>query len=1269
MASGDSSSPTDGAETADSTPGDATLSPRTSSQDREEGRRTEDANASDIPTGDGQKPAARGVGGITDEIRSKMPHGLERQAQNNPAAVEGEASRPKLMDDLEEYRRMEACLKQHRKEWERASGPGDWGIEDQRPRGYMMPPQQTWDPAFHLNWELKQERSFERPDLVQLSREVADGQKQGGADPYDDFDAIIDYGSRRDRLRKRFEWEMDRIYLAEEMGRRRKQKIEEAKAEPKAHSSGDKPLEGDGQPEDAGPPPPKFAEAQLNRVDWSAFSRLARVKEEDAYAVDILIGEPNVDDDLGTYQHWYGFSGQVRKRDIAPDLKAFASMLPGQPQLPERVRVHSEVLTRILCTILQLVLTPGTRALVFIRPFKALEYCKRALRDWCTALENKFKAAPETDKDVLTAAAGGEPPEAKGSEDEDDQEENDPDDVTKSPMALEHLKCLLSFVDEDISAKQAYLKSPDCRKVFFSDLWHLFRPGVEVTGSDGKQAYRVIHVTSAKHRVAAPWERWSNNSGKRKKARPFSITCLYIDFDGKNLGPVPKVFDFKRFDDERDVTSLEVYPLRFHPVKRADLGDAEWKELEALPADERYRQMLIRRGAKFLQVVGVKHMYYAGPTLEARDEVESQVVIDFETAFAVEGPARTPWKPELKTMIGNPEVEDGDRDEIDEICGATCCRGDNVHDDSYVDQKQREEYVNGLLPEAGAVNEQPSIAIIPRPLKELRTSSGTSLVSDDELVIMSYRVFGFVLRSRKWAKLDLSHLTDVHLPAAEGEKDQQGGTEKKSTTAFDRLVLEEWHRPMILALIAQHFRDKKSTVGQREEFDIVKGKGKGLILLLHGAPGVGKTSTAEGVADLFKKPLFQITCDLGTTAEEVEKALETNFALANRWDCILLLDEADVFLAERTKLDFKRNGLVAVFLRVMEYYAGILFLTTNRIGDFDEAFTSRIHVSLYYPDLNNEKTVKVFKLNMCMIRERFANKGRKIEIDEMGIGGFAAEHFTAHPQARWNGRQIRNACQTALALAEFEAQGNSHQDILRPDAVVKLGVEQFEVVRNAYLEFSRYMNKLYGSNSARRAKEAKVRAIWVDDNNNYVAEASAGGLDKRAFGAASKVQPQAPLQQWQQQPPPAQAQHYGYQNVAAPHPGYTDASRIPPAQADQFPPGGQTWDNPGARTASAHANANVNANAPYHGSWEGQNDALALRHPPPAGRQQYDPQQQQQQAYPLGFDRGIQEMYTASGPQATGQLPPGNLPPASGNAYAPGAAIAGQQWRGAPGPQ
>lgn len=50
---------------------------------------------------------------------------------------------------------------------------------------------------------------------------------------------------------------------------------------------------------------------------------------------------------------------------------------------------------------------------------------------------------------------------------------------------------------------------------------------------------------------------------------------------------------------------------------------------------------------------------------------------------------------------------------------------------------------------------------------------------------------------------------------------------------------------------------------------------------------------------------------LGTTAEAVEEELEKNFSLAARWGCILLLDEADVFLSARERMDFKRNGLVA----------------------------------------------------------------------------------------------------------------------------------------------------------------------------------------------------------------------------------------------------------------------------------------------------------------------------------------------------------------------
>lgn len=66
------------------------------------------------------------------------------------------------------------------------------------------------------------------------------------------------------------------------------------------------------------------------------------------------------------------------------------------------------------------------------------------------------------------------------------------------------------------------------------------------------------------------------------------------------------------------------------------------------------------------------------------------------------------------------------------------------------------------------------------------------------------------------------------------------------------------------------------------------------------------------------------------------------------WACVVLLDEAGVFLEERTPTDLVRNALVSVFLRVLEYYDGILILTSNRVGAFDEAFKSRMQLAVHY---------------------------------------------------------------------------------------------------------------------------------------------------------------------------------------------------------------------------------------------------------------------------------------------------------------------------------
>lgn len=92
--------------------------------------------------------------------------------------------------------------------------------------------------------------------------------------------------------------------------------------------------------------------------------------------------------------------------------------------------------------------------------------------------------------------------------------------------------------------------------------------------------------------------------------------------------------------------------------------------------------------------------------------------------------------------------------------------------------------------------------------------------------------------------------------------------------------------------------------------------------------------------------------DLGTDPSRVEESLSNILEMNTRWDAVLLLDEADAFLEARSAHDLERNKLVSIFLRLLEYYKGILFLTTNRVDNIDAAFESRIHLSLQYEELD-----------------------------------------------------------------------------------------------------------------------------------------------------------------------------------------------------------------------------------------------------------------------------------------------------------------------------
>jgi SpoVK/Ycf46/Vps4 family AAA+-type ATPase len=107
--------------------------------------------------------------------------------------------------------------------------------------------------------------------------------------------------------------------------------------------------------------------------------------------------------------------------------------------------------------------------------------------------------------------------------------------------------------------------------------------------------------------------------------------------------------------------------------------------------------------------------------------------------------------------------------------------------------------------------------------------------------------------------------------------------------------------------------------------------------------GCGKTLTAEAIAELLEKPLYIVTAgDLGISASDVEKNLGSVLELCQTWDALVLIDEADVFLEARSSTEIERNALVCLMLRLLEYYSGCLFLSSNRsassIGKFDFRF-------------------------------------------------------------------------------------------------------------------------------------------------------------------------------------------------------------------------------------------------------------------------------------------------------------------------------------------
>ncbi|ETS73988.1 hypothetical protein PFICI_13854 [Pestalotiopsis fici W106-1] len=315
------------------------------------------------------------------------------------------------------------------------------------------------------------------------------------------------------------------------------------------------------------------------------------------------------------------------------------------------------------------------------------------------------------------------------------------------------------------------------------------------------------------------------------------------------------------------------------------------------------------------------------------------------------------------------------------------------------------------------------------------------------VLLLPPRILGFGMHDKKWRTLLVK---DLRPP-------------EWNKRAFRQLVLDPQKKELMEAMVKIHISSTMST-------DVIEGKGNGLIILLHGGPGTGKTLTAESVAELAEKPLYRVTCgDIGTNPESVEQYLESVLYIGTTWKAVVLLDESDVFLEEREKTDLQRNALVSVFLRALEYYEGILILTSNRVGIFDEAFKSRVQLALHYPPLDYKGRWEIWNNFFSLLRRQQENKqsvadgfsnvtladGESISQEEL------CDKIDVLAKEELNGRQIRNAITTARQLARFRGQ--------------PLGFAHLAQTIRIANEFEEYVEKTHGHKAGDYAKAAGMR--------------------------------------------------------------------------------------------------------------------------------------------------------------------------------------------------
>ena len=478
---------------------------------------------------------------------------------------------------------------------------------------------------------------------------------------------------------------------------------------------------------------------------------------------------------------------------------------------------------------------------------------------------------------------------------------------------ISQCKVLLQYIDEDYAeTKKTLYPMLKAGNITFELMWALFKPNslayTTTYGSvEDPRCFKVDFATKESSFMRGEW---------------YCIEGRYLEYDGKSFGLGDFSMDIESFKGPRKITSLAGYPLEYH------------KDPESL------KKELLERGKHFVSLDGMNYRFQKGLAFMKKKKTVAKVNINGRVMVDPQLFRRI--NPNYPISIIKPKDPDDVPSDDESESECSCCCGSESEEEPYgksgkgLDNEPKEEKTTFKV--IFDKQEKPHVVEVPVDAegREIQIENIDKLpegadpkakreFTEEELLIASPVVLGFAFSEKLWLEFSLKGVRDIEW----------------NEGAFESLVLPPNQKSIVKALVESHKFSAAKTID-----DVVQGKGKGLVSVLHGPPGTGKTLTAEGIAELLKCPLYMVTAgELGTDPRMLEHELQKILDIAHSWGAVLLLDEADVFLEKREVHDIHRNALVSIFLRLLEYFQGILFLTTNRVETFDDAFQVRRYES------------------------------------------------------------------------------------------------------------------------------------------------------------------------------------------------------------------------------------------------------------------------------------------------------------------------------------